>query len=95
VTACGPSTITVGVADPTNVASVVVSYSYAIDKATNGSGTVNLTGPASGGTWSGSFSLPIGTGYGLTPLFLTITATDPQGLSTTTSAQSEATVCIL
>jgi hypothetical protein len=55
---------------------------------------VNLTGPAAGGTWSGSFTLPINTGYGQTTLSLTVTATDAQGLSTQTSPQNfQAAAC--
>jgi hypothetical protein len=95
VTACGPSTIFVDVSDTGGIASVTVGYSYAIDKVSNGSGTVNLTGPAGGGTWSGSFTLPLGTTYGLTPLALTVTANDTQALSGKGSAQSEATICLI
>jgi hypothetical protein len=87
VTACGPSTITVDVADPTGVASVAVNYSYAVDKASSASGTANLAGPTGGGTWSGSFTLPVNTGFGQTALSLTVTATDAQGLATQTSPQ--------
>ncbi len=79
--ATSSTTLTVNVADDGGVMSVVVSYSYLIDKATTTSGSVNLSGASSGGVWSGVFTMTSPTTYGLTAVNLTATVMDSQGSS--------------
>lgn len=71
--------ISVNVTDNTGVSSVVVTYSYALTKGTSAQGLIQMSGPSTGGTWSGTFVMTQYTSFGSTPILLTVSASDNQG----------------
>lgn len=82
---CSPaaSAIAVSVTDASGIASVTVGWSMPTEVSGTKTGTITLTGPSGGGTWTGTISgLPNPPPAG-TAVSLTVTARDPQGLVTT------------
>lgn len=84
---CDPNTVTfsVPVDDPTGTASVTVAWSYPAAGGGTAQGTLTLSGPSGGGTWTGTLGpglpQPVPTEPG-PPVSLVVTATDAEGLST-------------